>query len=169
MIIPGELHGDPYSDIELSKQKAFLKPQKISFDKPVAIIINPNSGKKREVRPLISAHFKQAGLSFTYFESTRPFMTWELAETGIPLNDYSAIIAVGGDGTYHDVVNGMLHRADKIRVPVGFIPNGSGNDTLRAFCVTDIAKALDYIVKGDLMKVDLVKVLLDYPNESEIP
>jgi diacylglycerol kinase family enzyme len=41
-------------------------------------------------------------------------MTWELAETGIPLADYSAIIAVGGDGTYHDVVNGMLHRADKI-------------------------------------------------------
>jgi diacylglycerol kinase family enzyme len=40
-------------------------------------------------------------------------MTWELAESGIELSEYSALIAVGGDGTYHEVVNGMLHRADK--------------------------------------------------------
>jgi diacylglycerol kinase (ATP) len=75
-------------------------------------------------------------------------MTWELAESGIKLSDFSALIAVGGDGTYHEVVNGMLHRSDKLRVPIGYIPNGSGNDTLRAFDVTDVAKALDYIVKG---------------------
>ena len=47
-------------------------------------------------------------------------------------------MAVGGDGTYHEVVNGMLHRADKRRLPVGFIPNGSGNDTLRAFGVITV-------------------------------
>ena len=96
-------------------------------------------------------------------------MTWELAESGIELSEFSALIAVGGDGTYHDVINGMLHRADKKRIPVGFVPNGSGNDMLRALGVTDIAKALDYIVKGDLLKADLVKVLLDCENESDIP
>jgi len=48
------------------------------------------------------------------------------------IDDYSAIVAVGGDGTLHEVVNGMLHRPDKRRVPVAFIPNGSGND----LCVT---------------------------------
>lgn len=146
-----------------------MKPEKHAFTKPIAIIFNPNSGKKRDIRGLISARLKSAGLDFTFFESTRAFMTWELAESTIDLKQYSALIAVGGDGTYHDIVNGMLHRADKVRVPIGFVPNGSGNDTLRAFGVTDIAKSLDYIVKGDLFKTDLVKVLMDYENEEDIP
>ena len=38
------------------------------------------------------------------------------------------MVAVGGDGTMHEVVNGMLHRKDKKRLPIAFIPNGSGND-----------------------------------------
>ena len=96
-------------------------------------------------------------------------MTWELAESGIELSEYSALLAVGGDGTYHEVVNGMLHRVDKKRIPVGFVPNGSGNDMLRALGVTDIAKAMDYIVKGDLLKADLVKVLMDCESETDIP
>jgi diacylglycerol kinase family enzyme len=94
-------------------------------------------------------------------------MTWELAEN-LDIDKYSALIAVGGDGTYHEVVNGMLHRKDKKRIPVGFLPNGSGNDTLRAFGVLDIAKGLDYIAKGDIIKVDLVKVLMDYTSEDQI-
>ncbi len=93
-------------------------------------------------------------------------MTWELAEN-LDIDNYSAIVAVGGDGTYHEVVNGMLHRADKRRLPVGFIPNGSGNDTLRSLWVTDAAKALDYIIKGDLLKVDVTRVLLDCANVEE--
>ena len=64
-------------------------------------------------------------------------MTWELGQT-IDLDKYSALVAVGGDGTYHEVVNGMLHRADKKKIPVSFIPNGSGNDTLRGLGVLDV-------------------------------
>lgn len=94
-------------------------------------------------------------------------MTWELAQN-LVIGNYSALIAVGGDGTYHEVVNGMLHRADKQKLPLGFIPNGSGNDTLRSFDVIDIAKALDYIVKGDLIKIDVTKMLLDHEDESEL-
>lgn len=84
------------------------------------------------------------------------------------MDKYSVLVAVGGDGTYHEVVNGMLHRSDKRRMPVAFIPNGSGNDTLRSFGVTDIAKAMDYIVKGDIIKVDLTKMLMDHETEEEI-
>lgn len=47
------------------------------------------------------------------------------------IDKYSALIAVGGDGTFHEVVNGLLHRPDKKRLPIAFLPNGSGNDTLR--------------------------------------
>ena len=95
-------------------------------------------------------------------------MTWELAQD-LQIDKYSALVAIGGDGTYHEVVNGMLHRLDKKRLPVAFIPNGSGNDTLRALEVFDIAKALDYIVRGDIIKVDVTKVLMDYESEEVIP
>jgi len=37
-------------------------------------------------------------------------------------------VAVGGDGTLHEVINGMMFRQDKKRVPIALIPNGTGND-----------------------------------------
>ena len=42
----------------------------------------------------------------------------------IDLTQYSCLIAVGGDGTFNQMVNGMLLRPDKKRVPVGLIPTG---------------------------------------------
>ncbi len=61
----------------------------------------------------------------------------------------------------------MLHRADKKKIPVAFIPNGTGNDTLRGLNVFDINQALDYIVKGDLIKIDLTRILLDHEEQPE--
>jgi hypothetical protein len=46
---------DPYADLDLQKNLKPLTPVKITFDKPVAIIVNPNSGKKRDVRAMISS------------------------------------------------------------------------------------------------------------------
>lgn len=55
----------------------------------------------------------------------------------------------------------MMFRKDKKRIPIAFIPNGSGNDTCRAIGVHSIEQALDYINKGDLLKVDLNRVWID--------
>jgi diacylglycerol kinase (ATP) len=62
---------------------------------------------------------------------------WNLAQT-IPLEDCSAVIAVGGDGTLHEVVNGLMFRTDGARVPIAFVPNGSGNDTCKSIGVTSV-------------------------------
>ena len=40
------------------------------------------------------------------------------------LREYDGVVVVGGDGLFHDVVNGMLAREDRLRIAVGIIPSG---------------------------------------------
>ncbi|MBN8200900.1 diacylglycerol/lipid kinase family protein [Bacillus sp. NTK034] len=56
------------------------------------------------------------------------------------------LVAVGGDGTVHEVMNGA---AGHQNVTVGFIPGGSGNDFSRGFGVPKApAESLKAILKG---------------------
>ncbi|CAH0475175.1 unnamed protein product [Peronospora belbahrii] len=48
----------------------------------------------------------------------------------LPLNVYDCVVAVGGDGSLYEIVQGLMKRADwncAIRQPIGVIPGGSGN------------------------------------------
>ena len=94
---------------------------------------------------------------------------WELAGGEIDLNAHSALVAVGGDGTLHEVINGMLMRQDQARIPISFVPNGSGNDLVGCLGIRDVNQALDWLIKGDVIKMDVNKVLLDHEDEIEIP
>lgn len=88
-----------------------IKIGKAVFNKPIAIIYNPNSGKKRNLISIIENRMKSENVPYELMVSTKYFMTWELAET-LEIDKYSAIVAVGGDGTFHEVTNGMLSRKD---------------------------------------------------------
>lgn len=103
----------------------------------------------------------EAKIEFVFLESQRRGDTYRLSNE-LEMGKYSAIIAVGGDGTFHEVINGMLMRKDSARLPIGFLQNGSANDTNTSFGVRDLGLALDFIVKGDTMKMDMVKCILDY-------
>lgn len=92
---------------------------------------------------------------------------WMIAQK-IPLDECSAMIAVGGDGTLHEVVNGLMFREDGARVPIAFVPNGSGNDTCKSIGVTSIEQALSYILKGDTVKLDLNRLYIDSDSFEEI-
>ena len=57
------------------------------------------------------------------------------------------LIAVGGDGTIHEVLTGIT---DFERVIFGYIPTGSGNDFCRSMQLpADSVAALDYILRAD--------------------
>lgn len=66
----------------------------------------------------------------------------------LQIDDYSAIVAVGGDGTCHEAINGLMRRPDKKKVPIGFLPGGTGNDFCSNFCNDSINRGLDFLVKG---------------------
>lgn len=71
-------------------------------------------------------------------ELTRRIATNDPSETKI-------IVAVGGDGTLHEVVNGT---AGLSNITIGFIPGGSGNDFSRGFGIPqNPKKALEFILQ----------------------
>ena len=84
--------------------------EKAIYDKPVAVIYNPASGKKKDVRGIITDTLNAEQIDVKFYETNRVMHGWELAEKGIDFSQHSALIAVGGDGTLHEVVNGMLMR-----------------------------------------------------------
>lgn len=54
-----------------------------------------------------------------------------------------AIIVIGGDGTIHEVVNGLIDR----KVPIVYIPGGSGNDFARGAAIEkDYKRAMDIVL-----------------------
>ena len=59
-------------------------------------------------------------------------------------------------------------RPDGLKIPIGILPNGSGNDTCGGIQIDTLQEGLQYIKKGDLIKLDVVKVLLDHESEEAI-
>ncbi|WP_199426887.1 diacylglycerol/lipid kinase family protein [Thermaerobacillus caldiproteolyticus] len=70
-----------------------------------------------------------------------------------------AVVAVGGDGTVHDVANGLIDS----NIPLGVIPAGSGNDFARALDIPmDYKKALERILMGKQRKIDIGRIGNEY-------
>lgn len=63
---------------------------------------------------------------------------WEMAAGEIDFNEHSALVAVGGDGTLHEVINGVLMRRDGLKLPISLVPNGSGNDLVGCLGITGV-------------------------------
>ena len=96
---------------------------------------------------------------------------------------YRRFIAVGGDGTVHDVLNGIAGYVDWAKesgrkasftdFTVGVIPVGSGNDWIRTAGVPkDVCEAVDVLEAGVMRTQDVVKVSLldsvEMPESREI-
>src|SRR2546429_3200903 len=117
------------------------------------VILNPtaNRGKMQQHRALIRHRLEQEPQA-EYVETTRQGEAQELArkaaEEGRP------IIIVGGDGSIHEVVNGIL--SSRRRVPLGIVAAGNGNDyawnTLQL--PHNPAEAIERAFTGRLVDVD---------------
>lgn len=78
----------------------------------------------------------------------------ELAESfSKEFSTASLIIAVGGDGTLNEVVNGVINSS--VRRPVSYIPTGSGNDFARSH---DLSRSIDMSLKRILLRSSPVEL-----------
>lgn len=112
-------------------------------------IINPVSGtyNKSRVRRLLDA-LGRAKLSAAHAVTEYPKHASEIARKAID-DGFRKLVLVGGDGTYHEVVNSMV--VDSAVVPasevtLAMFPSGTGNDWVRT---SGIPKTVDACV--DLM------------------
>ncbi|PKQ15961.1 MAG: diacylglycerol kinase [Actinobacteria bacterium HGW-Actinobacteria-7] len=70
--------------------------------------------------------------------------------------DYDIVIAVGGDGTVHEVLNGLMSIEAPNRPALGLLPTGSGNDTRRTLGIPeDLAQAALTLATGQLKRFDV--------------
>lgn len=70
--------------------------------------------------------------------------------------DVDGVVVLGGDGSLHAVVD-ALRAADRLAVPIGLVPLGTGNDFAATLGLPDDpAKAAEVIVTGNIRAIDLV-------------
>lgn len=67
------------------------------------------------------------------------------------------VIAVGGDGTCNEVINGLMITPNP-KIVFGVIPNGTGNDFVRNFRPFDPYTFVTAIVENSFKKIDLGKI-----------
>lgn len=71
------------------------------------------------------------------------------------------VIAVGGDGTVHEVVNGLMQAPleQRSKVVLGVLPTGTGNDFARSLqCGDSLPRLLAMIAANRIKPLDLIRV-----------
>ncbi len=125
--------------------------------KTVAVILNPASGggAGRRQRPQIERGLAERGVASTVIETRAPGdavgLAPDLARSGT-----SRIVAAGGDGTIHDVANGILRANAGASCALGVLPVGTGNDFVKVVPgARTLVGALDTIAKDRVRHFDV--------------
>ena len=99
---------------------------------PNLLIFNPIAGNGRAQAhwPLVERALLEAGVHFDVVTTSAPLEARELAQQAP--QKYSQIIAVGGDGTIHEIVNGLMRASEEHEtIPLGIVPLGNGDDFVK--------------------------------------
>jgi diacylglycerol kinase (ATP) len=123
-------------------------------------IVNPAAGGGRSAKlagPAL-AGLREKGLRIDVLRSTGPGHAVELAREAYQ-QGYRRFIAVGGDGTAHEILNGVYGRArGQERIALGFLPLGTGNSFLRDFSKDGARASLEALMEGRKRAVDLLRL-----------
>ncbi len=128
------------------------------------VIVNPNAGKGygAKIAPEIAHSLGRLGHAFDLVQTRGVGNAIELARVAAA-QGYETIVAVGGDGTTHEVINGIMADANgHPTATLGCIPAGSGNDfAVMNGAPTDLHEACEVIANGHSQTVDVGLVTID--------
>ena len=123
-------------------------------------IVNPAAGRGRTVKLAGAqlARLREGGLRVDVIASTGPGHAAQLAREAYE-QGYRRFLAVGGDGTAHEILNGIFGRETLAeRIELGFLPLGTGNSFLRDFTKDGAKSSIDALLTGRKRRVDLLRL-----------
>jgi len=130
--------------------------------KRFVVMVNPHGGARRGLAVLESVKpvFDAAGAAMDVHVSTHAGHIQEIAKT-IPLQDYDGVCVVGGDGTIHEAINGMMQQKRPKQTPLGVIPGGTGNSVVEHLDSVEPVEAARRIIAGSDQPLDVVRVTME--------
>jgi diacylglycerol kinase (ATP) len=124
------------------------------------IIVNPAAGANSTHRkwPSIQRLLKNCGLSFDYQFTEGKGHGIELAKAAAG-DGYRYLVAVGGDGTVHEVANGILQTTNSKETSLGIISTGTGSDLSRSIGLSsDYSRVCSTLTSPRRLVIDIGQV-----------
>ena len=157
----GQLSSQPTPRVELERPSGraaglwfWYFPAMFPFEGEAHLVFNPSAGKGRAggLRASVSRFFEERGVLPVWHVTQGPGHAGSIVR-GLP--GEVSVVAVGGDGTIHEVAAAC---AGTGRI-MGVLPAGSGNDYVKALGVgTGLRRALEVLVGGNVRVVDTAEV-----------
>ena len=135
------------------------------------IIVNANAGRRKIEKDWdeIAELFYNAGFEYERVFTNYKHHAIELSKKYIEIG-YKNIIAVGGDGTMNEVINGIFlqKKYPTTEITLGMISVGTGNDWARTYKISsEYKKAVEIIKKGKTYIQDAGHVIYKENNERK--
>lgn len=129
---------------------------------PLVIIANPRAGQGKVEKhlPEIERALTEAGLAYRIIRTTHPGHATEAARTALRSGE-RYLVAAGGDGTVHEVLNGMFDDGvpPATDAVLGVVAAGSGCDIVRSLSLPgDAVRASRHLVSQAVRRIDVGKV-----------
>jgi diacylglycerol kinase (ATP) len=129
---------------------------------PLVIVANPRAGRGRVGAhlPEIERTLRAAGLDYRVVRTAHPGHATEAAREALQRGE-RYLVAAGGDGTVHEVVNGMFEDGRPIApdAVLGVVAAGSGCDFVRSFGLPgDAVQSARHLAGDRVRHVDLGRV-----------
>ena len=122
------------------------------------ITLNPHGGTKKGSKILsqVLPIFESENAEVTVIETEYAGHTRDLA-MDVDMTNYDGFCCIGGDGTMHEAINGLLKRKDKKRFPLGLITGGTGNSFMCDMNCQDPIDATKRILSGNRRFIDVLE------------
>lgn len=135
----------------------------------IVFVVNNKNDRLANVLTRLDEYCQQTNIGSVQFNSTlREKHAIELAKQATE-NGCDFLIAVGGDGTLHEVINGLLQSniPAKEYPAIGLLPYGSANDFARTARVSNsIEELIELIQSNTTQKIDLGEIIIHQTQKT---
>jgi diacylglycerol kinase (ATP) len=123
-------------------------------------VVNPAAGGGRcgELAGAALERVRETGIELDVAFTSRPGEATDLVRHAYHRGCWN-FLAVGGDGTSYEIVNGLFPEAESGGRPaLGFLPLGTGNSFLKDFTSRGVEQTLEALKKGTRRRCDVIRL-----------